>query len=323
MESCRELLELQAGVISRRQAIDCGLEPHDIKRLLRRREWSRVHRGVFINHTGEPSWLQRAWASTLWAAPGALCLDSALRAANGAGLRGSDDSAPIHVAVARERFPLVPPAGVIVHYLSHLAGRVQWNLSPPRMRYEEAALDVACAAPDRMTAIASLANACQSRRTTAQRLIESLADRARVPDRDWIARVLQDVADGNDSVLEHGYLTDVERPHRLPVGLRQVSERISNRGVRRDVVYEFDDGRRVYVELDGRLFHDTARQRDRDYDRDLEAVTLGSPTVRLGWGQVFDRPCQTAVRIGAVLLRHGWRGRPAPCSDSCAVRDAA
>ena len=318
-----ELLDLQAGVISRRQAMEHGLKPHDIQRLLRRREWARVHRGVFVDHTGELTWLQRAWAATVWAAPSALCLDSALRAANGAGKRDTDDTDRIHVAVPRERSGLTPPDGVVLHCLAHLEGRVHWNLSPPRMRYEEAALDVACAASDRMAAVAALANACQSRRTTAGRLIESLDARARVPDRPWITSVLRDVADGTNSVLEHGYLTLVERPHGLPGGLRQVRERISNRGVERDVVYEFDDWQQVNVELDGRLFHDTARQRDLDLDRDLEAAVVGSPSVRLGWGQVFDRPCVTAQRMGVVLQRHGWDGRPIPCSAACAVRTAA
>jgi hypothetical protein len=53
-------LALQAGVISRRQALSAGLEPHDVRRLLRRREWALLHPGVYVDHTGTPSWLQRA-----------------------------------------------------------------------------------------------------------------------------------------------------------------------------------------------------------------------------------------------------------------------
>lgn len=49
----------------------------------------------------------------------------------------------------------------------------------------------------------------------------------------------------------------------------------------------------VVVELDGRLFHDTTEQRDRDFDRDLVAAVHGKDSVRLTYGQVFQRPCWT------------------------------
>ena len=76
---------------------------------------------------------------------------------------------------------------------------------------------------------------------------------------------------------------------------------------------------RLLVELDGRLFHDSAGQRDLDLDRDLDAVVDGRSTVRLGWGQVFERPCYTAARISALLLRSGWTGRPQRCGPGCGL----
>ena len=42
-----DVLRLQSGVIARRQALEAGLQSHDIRRLLRRNEWARVHDGVF------------------------------------------------------------------------------------------------------------------------------------------------------------------------------------------------------------------------------------------------------------------------------------
>ena len=70
-----------------------------------------------------------------------------------------------------QRAILAEPSGVRIHHLVNLEERVLWNVSPPRMRYDEAALDVACRAASELDAIAALANACQSRRTTAQRLL--------------------------------------------------------------------------------------------------------------------------------------------------------
>jgi hypothetical protein len=128
--------------------------------------------------------------------------------------------------------------------------------------------------------------------------------------------VLSDLDAGTCSVLEHGYLTRVERPHGLPRGRRQDGAVTAQGVVLRDVVYPCQD---TYVELDGRLFHDSAERRDRDLDRDLEAAVEGRHTVRLGWGQVFTRPCRTAGQVGRLLRQRGWQGAPEPCGPGCDV----
>ncbi|WP_276824003.1 type IV toxin-antitoxin system AbiEi family antitoxin domain-containing protein [Mycolicibacterium mageritense] len=297
------MLRQQGGVISRRQALAAGLVQHDIRRFLRRNEWARVHAGVYINHTGPLTWLQRAWAAVLYAAPAALCFESAL----------GDEASPVHVAVARDRAALAEPAGVRIHHLAHLEERVLWNVGPPRMRYDEAALDVACRADSELDAIAVLANACQSRRTTAQRLLDVLDSRGRVRRRRWLRGVLVDIADGTCSVLEHGYLVRVERPHGLPRAARQ-KRSVSSVGVcYRDAEY----GERLVVELDGRVFHDSATRRDADFERDLDAAVDGRATVRLSYGQVFRRPCRTADKLVQVLRRHGMAVVGQPCGAEC------
>jgi hypothetical protein len=125
--------------------------------------------------------------------------------------------------------------------------------------------------------------------------------------------VLGFVAAGSCSLLEHEFLALVARAHGLPGAQRQV--RASVRGpVFRDVVYEAFG---LVVELDGRLFHDNARARDLDLDRDLDAALEGLLTVRLGWGQAHLRPCATAVRLARLLRRRGWPGSLHPC-PACA-----
>ncbi|MCV7391124.1 type IV toxin-antitoxin system AbiEi family antitoxin domain-containing protein [Mycolicibacterium porcinum] len=299
-----EALRQQDGVISRRQALDAGLAEHEIRRLLRRNEWARVHSGVYVEHTGPLSWMQQAWAAVLYAAPGALCFESALGA----------QSLPIHVAVDRQRSTLAEPVGVRIHRVAHLDGRVLWNAGPPRMRYEEAALDVACRSARELDAIAVLANACQSRRTTARRLLKALDSRGRLRRRRWLRAVLIDIADGTCSVLEHGYLVRVERPHGLPRAARQKRSASSLGVCYRDAEY----GERLVVELDGRVFHDSATSRDADFERDLDAAVGGRSTVRLSYGQVFDRPCQTAGKIARILHRHGIAVAGRPCGPGCA-----
>jgi hypothetical protein len=259
------------------------------------------------------TWIQRAWAAVLYAWPAALSHESALRAAEGPGRRESRE-ATIHVVVDHAR-TVVAPSGVRVQRSRSVGSRILWNLGPPRVRYEEAAIDVALDAQDDLAALGVLASATQSRHTTARRLLSSLDSRRRVPRRDWFIAVLRDLDEGTCSVLEHEYLVRVERAHGLSRGTRQRRATATVGIVYRDVEY----GGSLVVELDGRLFHDTAGQRDRDFERDLDAAVVALETIRLSWGQVHARGCSTAAKLALVLQRRGWSGTPTPCGPECPV----
>lgn len=307
MDRLSELLRDQDGVVTRRQVHDAGLEPHDLKRMLRRRELAVVHPGVYVDHTGPLTWLQRAWAAVLHAGPdAALTHGSAIRAAEGPGRRGVDEH-EIEVAIGADRHLTAQP-GVRVRRLRGLDARVQSNLGPPRVRYDDAVIDVAMDARTRHDAIATLADACGGRRTTAARLLRTARSRPRLADRAWLTSILDDVAEGTCSVLEHGYLDRVERPHGLPEGLRQECRRHAGATTYSDVFYGG-----LVVELDGRLFHDSVQARDLDLARDLDAAVDGVETLRIGYAQVFRDACATATKVGAVLQRRGWDGEPRRC----------
>ena len=315
--SMTALLRLQDGVVSRAQLVEAGCAPHDLERLLRQKALFVALPGVYVDHNGPRSWNQRAWVAVLACAPAALAGRSALRAHNGPGLRGFDDDAPIEVAVDVSRTVSGKP-GVSVRRMAGLKDRVRWNTSPPRVRYEEAVLDVVAGLAREWDVIEVCAAAVRSRSTTAERLAASLTARARFPRRTWLGRVLEDVAAGTASVLEHGYLHKVERAHGLPAADRQRADRVARGRIYRDAPYPDHD---LTVELDGRLDHTALGDRDRDLDRDLDTAVLDGRTVRLGWGQVYDRPCRTAAAIGRLLQAGGWEGSPTPCSPSCTVRD--
>lgn len=312
------IMASQEGVVSRRQVIACGGRHHDVRRLLRGRHWTRVHAGVYVDHSGPLTWLQRAWAAVLYAGPeSALDERSALRADAGPGWRGCRDDEPIRVAVDVRR-TVRDTTGVRIRRVSGLSAKVRWTASPPRLRVEEATLDLAMAAHDDHAAFEVLAAAVRGRSTTAQRLLDTLADRPRASRRLWLLGALVDLRDGSCSVLEQGYLQRVERAHGLPTGRRQpVEPRSGGRVAHRDVTYEAYD---VVVELDGQA-HAEPDQRDDDLERDLDVAVEGRTTLRLGWGQVFRRPCLTAARVGRVLHRHGWQGVVSPCGPDCPARD--
>ena len=307
----------QSGVISRRQVVAAGGDPNDVRRLVRRREWAQLYPGVVINHTGEPSWQQRAWGAVLFAAPAALAGRSALRAAGVRETRRLDDNEPIDIAISHDR-RVRPPADVRVTRVVDLEQRVLWRGRPPRLRVEEASLDVASEAlrvrAPMTEVIEVLAASVRGRATSPDRLIEAIARRAKVPHRRMLSALLVDLGSGTCSALEHGYLVNVERPHGLPRPERQFHERIAGGSVFRDAEY-----RRlgVSIELDGRMFHGRNDQHDRDLDRDLVLASRSRLGVRLGWGQVFDRPCVTAGRVAAVLRSRGWSGSPALCGPGC------
>ena len=315
MDLIRPTLAAQAGVVARSQLVALKMEPHDIRRLLSRRELASIHPGVYVDHTGDPSWIQRAWAAVLFCSPAALAAESAMRAADGPGRRHGEDG-PIRVAISAHR-RVVAPVGISVVRTAGIDDRVLWDLGPPRMRYDEAALDVALTSPGEFGAIGAVARAVQSQHTTAARMRVALDARSRAPRRDFIAAILDDVANGACSVLEHGYLTRVEVPHSLPAAARQQRGTTSVGVIYRDASYGVLD-----LELDGRLFHDTAEARDRDFERDLDGAVDGRTAVRLSWGQVFDRSCSTAVKVSRLLAARGWpTGRA--CGAGCAFEVAA
>lgn len=311
------LVAAQDGVVSRAQLLDAHCEEHDLERMLRRKELFVALPGVYITHNGPRSWQQRAWVAVLACWPAALAGASALRAASGPGLRGFDEEAAIEVAVDVARTVQRKP-DVGVRRMAGLAARTRWNASPPRVRYEEAVLDVVAGLGREWDVIEAVSAAVRGRCTTAERLATALEARHRFPRRAWLGRVLADVAGGTASVLEHRYLHRVERAHGLPVADRQRSDRVAGGRIYRDAPYPAYD---LDVEIDGRLDHSALTDRDRDLERDLDTATNDRRSVRLGWGQVYDRPCRTAAQVARLLALGGWEGVPTPCSPTCPIRD--
>jgi len=306
LDVARALFDHQHGVASRKQLLELGFEDNDLRRLVRRRRLATVHRGVLANHTGRLQWAARSMAAVLFHPHSALCQETALNLAGD----------PIHVAIEHPRRGAELP-GVRLHRLRHLEERVQWHRTPPRLRIEEAALDVAADARTLTDAVGVLTGVVQRRATTAERLLERLDARPRLPRGTELRSVLRDVAEGSHSVLEQHYRTRVQRPHGLPAGRLQA--RATGPGgsvVRRDVLHE-ELG--LVLELDGRAWHDTAQAREDDGWRDLGAARDGLLILRLGWPHAHERPCRTAAELGVVMQARGWTGTPRPCRPGCLV----
>ena len=305
LDAVADLLACQEGVVTRGQLLEASLTQARIDTFLRRRALVVVHPGVYLTHTGTPTWSQRSRAAVLYAGRSALHLESALH-------RPGRDSAPngaIDVAVDWAR-RVVPQPGVRIHRVRALEDKVQWNLSPARVRAEVAAVELAHRAPDDLAAISALAALVGSRRTTASRLRTEIERRGRLRRRGLLTDLVDDLDRGTHSVLEHGYLVRVVRPHGLPEPTaRQMVVRGAIGTEYRDVAQADLE---LAVELDGRL-HDDADARDADADRDLDDLARGWVTPRIRYRQVFATPCRTAARLAALFTARGWAGTPRPC----------
>jgi hypothetical protein len=93
--------------------------------------------------------------------------------------------------------------------------------------------------------------------------------------------------------------------------VRQARSAVTGRSTFQDVRYQAQG---VVVELDGRAFHASPQDRDRDAMRDLaELSRSGLVTTRLTYGLVFGDACRTAALVSKLLRARGWTGRMRNC----------
>ena len=299
----------QGGVISTEQLSLFGFSLRSAERLVNQRIWQRLTHGIYQLGTGQPSWEGLAWAGVFLGGP----------------------KSRLGFEAAGHLWELVekPPRTITVlvpHGLS-LARRDCWVFrqerpgtrsnkspgSPPRTTVEDTILDL-CDSASARESIGIVTMAVQGGRTTSGRILRCVQGRQRVRHRRLLTELLTEVAEGAESPLEVRYLRDVERAHGLPRGLRQARSR--NGRAFRDLLYdEFS----TIIELDGRVH---IPERFRDMRRDNTALLGGRVTLRYGWHDVTDRPCEVAWQVGALLAARGWAGFPNRCTRCEHASDA-
>ena len=303
--ACRDLVDLQSGVISRQQAILGGMDPDVVARLVRSGHWQRLQRGSYAVFTGTPSRQAQLWAALHSAGPGAV-----LSHQTAAELFRLIDqpSSLIHVTVPAPRH-IDRVTGLIIHRSARLDDARHPSLLPPRTRIEETVLDLVQQAAVFDAAFDWACRACQRRLTTAGRLAAAMDMRKKARWRADLAGALADIGDGVHSLLEYRYVRDVERPHGLPAANRQARVvRRARRGYLDNLYEEYQ----VCVELDGRAAHPDDR-RWQDIHRDNAAAAEGQVTLRYNWADIAQRACLTAWEVGTTLLQRGWPGSIRRC----------
>ncbi len=287
------------------------MSPDVIDWRLRGGRWQSVHHGIYATFTGELSRNAILWAALLRAGPSA-----ALSHQTAAELFDLGDwpDAMIHITIPQAR-RVDPFRGVVIHRSAHFARLVHPALQPPRVRLEETVLDLVHQATTFEQAFNVACAVCQRGLTTAEILGKAMADRPKLRWRSQLARALRDVGAGVHSLLEYRYLHAVERPHGLPVAVRQLRLEAGGRTRYLDNLYE---PYHACVELDGRQAH-PEEQRWQDVQRSNAITEKGMTILRYGWSDIDRRPCHAAAQVAALLRKRGWLGQPRKCGPACQV----
>ncbi len=307
----RDTATIQDGVLTRAQLLASGVNRDLISSRLDSGRWQRLYPGVYAIFSGPPARTAQMWAAVLKAGNGAMLSHRTAAEADG---MIPQPSGAIHLTVPACRHVADIP-GVVLHRSRLAEEMIHPVRRPPRTRLEETVLDLAGSAANFDDAFDWLCLACGGRFTTPAALRKTMAGRGKLRWRGEIRVALGDISEGVLSGLERHYLTDVERPHHLPAGVRQVRARRGEQTQYRNVLYE-EFG--VVVETDGRAAHpDTAWRLDRA--RDNAAAAAGLTTLRYTWASVRFRPCEVAAEVAVVLRNRGWLGQPRRCGSHCPV----
>lgn len=292
-QELQRLAEQQHGVLTAQQ-----LQPLSRSALRRfSAEWFRLGKGLYC--ITEPTWLSAAWAGIARAGPTA-----SVGSVAAAHLHGLHDEEPEEISVWLPETVSKPALTVGPWQIRFKRGTRYGDSWPPRTRIEETILDSAGELGED-SIVALITRALTKHATTAPRLTAAAEERIRLRHRTTIRAVCDSATGGIESVLEWRYLERVERRHALPPLERQA---VVGK-YRLDGLYrEFN----IIVELDGRAFHDSARDMERD---NVNAAHHGLTTIRYGWHAVTSTPCEVARQIADLLARRGWLGSLRRCAD--------
>lgn len=306
----RERVSLQAGVVSRQQALKAGLSAEVVGWSVRSGRWPPIYPGVYATFTGPVSRSARLWAIVLYAGPQARLSHETAAELH----RLSDRPCPlVHVTIPATR-RVRPPQGVIVHRSSHLSGIWQPVGMPPHTFIDETIIDLVAAAANADEVIGLVTTAFGRRLGSEPHLRRAAAERPRLRWRRELDAILSQSARGAHSVLEYRHDRDVQQAHGLPEPVKQARFRNEDGswGYRDRYYPQYGD---LVIELDGKRFH-PEEQRGRDIERDNRAAVNGT-TLRYGWDAVTRTPCETAEQQARALRSRGWPGTLTPCSPAC------
>jgi very-short-patch-repair endonuclease len=290
-QSTHEVMRRQAGVISRAQALACGLTERQIDHRLRTGRWSRLFAGVYVSSDAALTWRARAHAGQLACGPEAVVIGE-----SAAALRALvPERSPVHVAIPTELRRRLGGPHLTVHRLEVAAAErvvVRGLVTTTRLR---TAIDLAHLSPvataqpviDRMLVLDQIdlaeltdAVAASRRRGSAQarRLMRSAQDAA-AADSERLARRLL-VAAGIK-----GWVSN----YQIRAGGR--SRKVDLANVRL----------RIAVEVKGWVFHSLADRAASDDSRVVDLQLEGWIVIPVGWLVLTTEPETFLAQVRAAV----------------------
>lgn len=203
-----ELAGVQAGIISRPQALSCGMTRDAIQWAVKRGAWQRMHPGVYATFTGQAGHPAQRWAALLYAGEGAI-----LSHETAAELLGLTDqrAARIHVTIPSTRRVLTPP-GVVIHVSCRAYPKWRYTRgTPPHTMAEDTVIDLVNAAGT-LDEAAGWVTAAFARRVTGEwPLRQAMAERSRLRWRDQDRRRDNQAAATGGSTLRYDWTAVTRR----------------------------------------------------------------------------------------------------------------
>ncbi|MDT4911886.1 MAG: hypothetical protein QOC66_1014 [Pseudonocardiales bacterium] len=210
--------------------------------------------------------------------------DAALSHLTALALRGLPvpDDSTLHVTAYLPRHPRGVPGEVSVHRSRRPLDSME-IAGLPVVRTERAlsASWPLLAGPDRR---APLIEASRRRLVSTARLVREAETSWWIEDIGTLRELVSLLVAGCESELELWGYTGVFDVPGLDDATRQRVVRVSGKTYRLDMAY---DDEMLNVELDGRAFHASADQWERDIQRDLAVATIGWQTIRLPHRRLF------------------------------------
>lgn len=273
--------------MTRRQLFELGFDNDAVRNQVAARRWVVRSATVVSTTTGVLSRDQLVWLAVLHA--GRHALVGGLTALQSHGLRNWDRD---HVTVTvpdHVHLESVPPQIHVVRTRRSMAG---WRVTGgdlPLMRVEPAALLFAAYQRSQRTALGLLAAVVQQRLTTAEALLDQVADMRPLRRAKVFRTALLDISGGAQSLAE----LDVGRICRrfgLPKPRRQSSRRDSNGRQRyTDCEWVLPDGTVLVLEVDGGFHMEVGHWED-DLARQRRLTTPGRLVVRCTARELRDDP---------------------------------
>lgn len=297
------VLKRQNFVITRRQALDCGLQHDAVHRRIRAGgKWQQILPGVYLAVTGTPTPDQRDLAALLYAGPGGTLTGAAALRRHGMSVKSK--SIDVLVPASRRR---KSTGFVVLHRTTRLPSAVCY-VGP--VQYALAARAVADAARnlhDRTEVRAAVAAAVQAGRCTVEQL-ESELTSGPVRGSALFRAALAEVALGARSRPEVELLDLIKRGH-LPVPLLNPRLYLRDELLARPDAWWPDAA--VAVEVDSKEWHLSPESWERTMRRHAKMTALGILVLHFTPRQIREEPDYVLASIRTALSnRRGHSMKP-------------